>query len=224
METGDEPFDDASLPVFDAFTEELDGSALPGFSPGAVREIANRLALTPGDLLDRPLSYLHLDNPVRAHPFVNLRGRHYCFSPSSIPDSQGDILELLLAGSTGDIRKRIGKARNDALEAMTAETLCRMFPDAEVHRNVYWIDPRDGKRYETDIIVIVEDVVMIFEAKGVMVSPQSRRGSNKWFADLDAIVVAACEQVGRLASLLGGRELSTARAVPADLGGSILQT
>ena len=133
---------------------------------------------------------------------MKLGERFYCFAPSSIADSQGDILEDLLAQSLKRVREKLGRARGLALEAMAQETLRRMFPNAEILEGAHWTDPRDGRGYETDIIVILDDVIFIVEAKSNVVSSKSRRGSGTWFDDLDGIVLKACEQAGRLGSLL----------------------
>lgn len=202
FEEGDEPCDPGCLWVFDLYAEELEEHALPEFAPGAVRRIVDRLALKPGDLEDGNLEHLHLDNPVRTRPFVAIGDRRYCFSPSSVPDSQSGILERLLVGSTGAVREKLGAARGDALEAMAVEAIRRMLPSAVVLDGWEWTDPRDGRGYESDVIVLLDDVVMIFEAKGNVVSDKSMRGSETWFKDLDRIVVEACEQAHRLDTLL----------------------
>lgn len=205
LETSDGAVDAGWTALFDTYADELDGHGLPGFATGSVRSILDRLVLEPGSLTDEQFEHLHLDNPVRRRPFVKLEGRFYCFAPSSIADSQGDILEDLLAQSVKKVREKLGRARSLALEAMAQETLRRMFPNAEILEGAHWTDPRDGRGFETDIVVMLDGMIFIVEAKSNVVSSKSRRGSGKWFDDLDSIVLKACEQAGRLGGLLSDR-------------------
>jgi len=93
--------------------------------------------------------------------------------------------------------------RAEYLEKAAAEALGQKFPDAKIMTNVYWTNPDDEKRFETDIVVLVDTTVLIVECKGGRLSSHARRGKGRPLRDdIEDLLVAPGVQAGRLAELL----------------------
>lgn len=56
-------------------------------------------------------------------------------------------------------------ARAKVLEAELRRLATVAFPGAEVFTSIKWTSDEDGKLYETDVVVIIDKTLLIFEAK-----------------------------------------------------------
>lgn len=198
---GTGPFDPAWTGLFEIDLQVMAAVAAP-IPAAAVEALLDRLSLSPGELLDANPDHLHLDNPIWRKPFVKLGERYFCFSPQSLFSAHDDMLAEVATAVWQKPAENLGDARGDALEALLGQTLEALLPNARVLTSCRWTDPRDGRTYETDAIVLLDGMALIWEAKGSHLSLVARRGSNEWFKTFDDIVVGACVQATRLEKLL----------------------
>lgn len=208
LESGDGAFDSSWVGLFE-IPLVLITSAEPQLTPVQAAQLLDRMSLAPGDLAASDPAHLHLHNPVWRRPFVKAGGKWFCFSPGTVLSSHADLLSNLASGISGKPGELLGKARGDALEKMLVETLEAMFPHGQVLNSALWDDPESGRTYETDAILLVDGIVIIFEAKGDALAPASRRGSREWLRDFDDIAVKACLQAWRLERLLRDTSVPT---------------
>jgi hypothetical protein len=198
------PFDLEWLSLFEVPVHVL-SAALPQVGAVAIETVLDHLSITPGALAAANSDHLHLDNPIWRRPFVKAGGRWFCFSPGTLLAAHADVMSALAEKVSSKPGELLGKARANALEAMAAQALSEMFPHGEVLSSVFWTDPYDGDEHETDLIVLIDQHVMIFEAKSHVLSTGARRGSAAWFKLFDDVVVKASVQASRLEAILRDR-------------------
>jgi hypothetical protein len=180
-------------------------AALPEFEQPALAAVLDRLSLQPGELANTNPDHLHLDNPVWGKPFVKADGRWFCFSPGTLLSAHADVMTTLASAVSSKPGELLGKTRGDALEAMAVRVLNEMFPRAEVLTSVFWTDPESGDEHETDLLLLLDGHVMIFESKSHVLSTIAKRGSASWFKLFDEVVVKASVQASRLEAILRNR-------------------
>jgi hypothetical protein len=73
-----------------------------------------------------------------------------------------------------------------------------MIPSGKILQNAKWTDPANGRKYEADAIVLLDELMLIFEAKGGALDPKSRRGSQTLMDDLEKLFAEAAVQSHRL--------------------------
>jgi hypothetical protein len=158
----------------------------------AVVEILMSLSIRFGDLSDQPFEHLQLDNPVRTRPFVRLSGdRLFCGSPHTVIMGLAEIMESLYAKHAG-LKRTAEKARADWLEQKLESLVREFLPSAEVYRGVSW---NDGESAETDLVAVIDQTVLVFEAKSAKILPSARRGGLNGLKEaLDDLVVAPSRQ------------------------------
>ncbi|WP_093223293.1 hypothetical protein [Sphingomonas sp. NFR15] len=201
MATGSGLFEEAWTGLFEIDMQVL-AAVVRDVPRPALDALFDRLSVSPGDLAQANPDHLHLDNPIWRRPFVKFDGRLFCFTPQTLFWAQDEVLAELATSIWQQPAQNLGEARGAALERLLGETLTKMLPHAGVLTSSKWTDPRDGRGYETDAIVLIDGIVLILEAKGVALSAVARRGSNEWFKTFDDIVVQACVQATRLEELL----------------------
>ena len=169
----------------------------------ALRRVLDAWSLRFGDTADIPLDQLLLDNPVVSRPIVQLDDDLFLWPiAAGFHNSAFPMLERLFEDQD-DLWSAYLDRRAEYLEEAVAEALSQKFPNAKLMSNVYWTDPGDGKRYESDVIVLVDSTVLIAECKGGRLSSHSRRGKGRPLReDIEDLVVEPGIQAGRLAAIL----------------------
>lgn len=165
----------------------------------AIGRVFESLAYRFGELEPDALQHLHVSNPVRRRPLVRLEdGRYFCGGVVIL------LLELFeafeaLAQATPGLKARFERARAIWLEARLAKVVRTFLPDAQVHTRVRRQDGVDGRDGETDLVAVIDQTVLIFEAKAAKLSDAARRGAlNSLKRDLGKLVVEASDQSSRL--------------------------
>lgn len=140
----------------------------------AVGKVFDALSMKPGDLAANNVDHLWLDNPVWTKPFVRLSdGDIFSATPHAFFSHIHKIVEQL-AASVG-AQKEFSDARAKFLEAKLSTMVRRGLPTAKHHPSFKWyIGP---KNYETDHVAVIDQTVVIFEAKSGMVSDPALRGA-----------------------------------------------
>jgi hypothetical protein len=189
--------------VFGFTFDEL-RSLYPGdVDPDRLRAVLDAWSLTYGDTAGISLDRLLLENPVTSRPIVRLNDRLFLWSiPPAFHNSAFEMIERLIEDDE-EFERNYLERRGAYLEQAVADALVAKFPGAKVMRNVYWTSPEDGKRYETDVLVLVDSTVLIAECKGGRLSAHSRKGKARpTREDIDDLLVRPGVQAMRLAALL----------------------
>jgi hypothetical protein len=183
-------------------SEELVALADATSSQGLLGVI-DKISLSFGEVGDSQLQHLHLDNPVRLRPFVNLDdGRYFLCNPHSLGTNLAETFQELCNGFPST-KSGVEDERAEWLERKLRSTLATFLPDAEIHRSVLWTDPADGRNYESDIITVVDKTVIVFEAKSAKIDGPARRGAlNSLKGVLRKLVVDPSDQSARFKRML----------------------
>lgn len=126
-----------------------------------------------GDLRDIPTEFLTLGNPVWLKPFIALdEAEFFCPLPGMGLSHCLDLVGSLVRQRDAE---RWGQTRADFLQARTHEVIAQAFPTATIYPNSRCEDPP----LENDIAAILDDVVLVLEAKAHQVEEGSWRGGPK---------------------------------------------
>lgn len=143
----------------------------------ALLPLLRELALCFGCIQKKELEYLHLDNPVRIQPFIELDPHtFFCAAPQTIGVHMGEILENLCKKSTS-LKKKAEKARADLLENQLADVVRRFLPSAELRQQVKWSEDGGTNTWESDLVAVIDKTVLVFEAKSAKIKSGAERGA-----------------------------------------------
>jgi len=146
---------------------------------------------------------LFLDNPIWHRPVIQISPDTYFWPSPELFHSFGwEMLEDLLRPYPDLLQAYQGRARADYLEERVM-TLCRAgFPQASLWRSCSWIG-QCGKRYETDVLLIVDSVALVIECKSARITPAARRGApERLQREIQKLIEDSSTQSARLAEML----------------------
>ena len=162
--------------VFTLRYEDLVVETPPKERDALLRLLRGR-ALCFGDVKKLALEHLHLDNPVRIRPFIELDPQtFFCAAPQTLGVQMGEILEDLCA-ITPSLKRKAEKARADLLEDQLADVVRRFLPSAELREKVKWSEDGGTTTWESDLVAVIDKTVLVFEAKSAKISPAAGRGA-----------------------------------------------
>ncbi len=215
----------ADLNLYQVFAVTID--ELVDCYPGGVQRLAlervlDNWSLTFGATGELPIHALLQDNPVLSRPIVKLDPGLYLWCvASAFNHSAFAMLEQLFQGNP-TLWESYTTRRAAFLEARVASALIDAFPNGRVLGNVVWVDPADGKEYETDVLALVGSHALIAECKSGRLSRPAQKGRGRWFRDdLNELVVEPARQAQRFADYLTGQsgvlELATRDGQPVTI-------
>ncbi|WP_146217145.1 hypothetical protein [Falsiroseomonas bella] len=199
----------SDLFVADAVSISLDDVAAAAAQAGAdvtveaAVALVDKLAMSLGDLADVPVDRLFLANPVWSRPFVRAEGRWLLPMASTLTSFAPEIIRYL-SQDDSDASKALAEARASMLEQTAADILRVALPGAGVWPGVAWTDPSDARRYENDVVLLLDGWLLLVEAKSGRFAESARRGGlERLRAELGKLVVDASIQSARLAAFIG---------------------
>ena len=171
--------------------EELARTIPPDHWP-AVKKVLLSLSCEFGSLEQSVLEHLQLDNPIRTKPFIRLQdGRLFCGSAQSLIVGLAEIMESLYAQHPG-LKQTAEKARADWLEDRLEIVVRKFLPSADVYRSV---KSHESEEAENDVVAVIDQTVLVFEAKSAKILPAARRGAlNSLKGTLGDLVVEPSAQ------------------------------
>jgi hypothetical protein len=159
------------------------------FEPGANTEF-----FAPGHYCGTPLRTL----PARVRPLVKLRDDFYAVDSSFVRDVAYRAIQRGLCARTPAYRNVWNAKQKPLIEGAFPIILARQLSDARVYQDAYYPDPDTGNWTETDLVAILEDVLLVVEAKAgvaAMHSPATNYDSH--VRTIKRLVVDAYEQTKR---------------------------
>jgi hypothetical protein len=165
-----------------------------------VRRALGDLALTRGSQSEFMLPTQ--DNPARLYSILPMgNDQFFIWSPGSLlQESHAWFDDLLQKRKLGTLRARYLKARDDATEELTVESLKKIFGPERVFGNAYYY--ADG-RPDVDCVVKVPRDALIVECKAHSLTPSGRRGAPKRISTkFDELVTKPSKQAARFAGHL----------------------
>lgn len=148
-------------------------SKLTGRTKPTIESILNKLSRYPGSLDASMIEQFFLDNPIWTTPGIKLSDQYFFPAPQIIFSNIHAIMKLLV--TEAGIKKELEKQRAVFLETKVKETVESALPGIRLTPNVKWA--LDGNIYETDLLGIIDRVVLIVESKSAALTPQGLRGA-----------------------------------------------
>lgn len=197
----------SDLRLVEAFTftaEELSHLSRGKMSPRQIEYLLDYIAFGFGDLKDVKQEFILLDNPVHDKPFVKLqKGVYFSSLWSTIPHLSINLLESLVS-SDDSLRKLYNNCRAEYLENTLFDLCKSSFPNGQVFKGSTWLsEGKEHKRFENDILVIIDSFALVFEAKSGMLTKAAKRGAtDRLFKTLKDLIEAPSEQALRFIEFL----------------------
>ncbi len=188
------------LRLLDTVLFEIDEvAAISGLPPATVRSVLEALSLLPGALVDTKAEFLFLENPVWDRPAIKLGDSYFCPIPQMAFSHIHRLMDRL-AGEAG-LQQQLKDRRAVYLEKELEAVFRTALPDADVRAGVKW--KKDGQQFETDLVVVLDRVVIIVEAKSHRLTPQGLRGApDRVKRHIQEIVLEPSQQSARLEDLI----------------------
>ncbi|MFW7270068.1 hypothetical protein ACMAUO_19300 [Gluconacetobacter sp. Hr-1-5] len=187
-----------------------DLAARIGISTQVVESVFAAIGLVPGVLRAKEPEHLFLDNPVWKRPAIKDGAEFLLFIPQTIVGFLPDLLRELAAEM--GLEKRLERRRGRYLENETARLISVALPTARMLPGVKW--SWKGVPYETDVIAVVDKVVVIAEAKSAVLTDAALRGAvNSARRHVKNLLVEPAIQSARLQDILRAASEGDAEAV-----------
>jgi hypothetical protein len=185
---------DLRLPDCDSFEATSIAKAI-GRPVASVEAALGAMSYQLGDLHNSNIEHAFMDNAIWTQPAIRMAsGRYFCPPPQTFFAFPFETV-LRLIESEKSLRDAYDKRRSDYLEGQTQA----IFKSASVIANFKWHSPDKTQQFETDLLVIVDSVILIIEAKSGRVSPQSRRGApDSLREDIRDLLIEPSRQSKRL--------------------------
>ena len=142
-------------------------------TPNVVEKVLKAVSRPPGDLAGANPDFLFLSNPIWTAPGIDLGDRFFFAIPQVVQSHINAVVRGLAerAGLTSQLERR----RARYLESKLQEILTKALPGAAVTPGVKW--EIAGEQGETDVLVVLDRIVIIAEAKSHRLTPEALRGA-----------------------------------------------
>lgn len=202
--------------------DAADVAAIAGVSTEKTTLVLEALSLSPGALAGNNPEYLFLENPVWTKPVIKLDDVYFCPIPQMAFSHIHRLMDRL--AEEAGLQKRLKDRRSTYLEQELETVFRTALPGADVRAGVKW--KKGGQQFESDLIVIIDQVVIIVEAKSHRLTPQGLRGApDRVKRHIQEIVLEPSIQSARLEGLIGearaGDPVATATLAEIGIDASI---
>ncbi|MDX8477900.1 hypothetical protein RFN28_05310 [Mesorhizobium sp. VK24D] len=148
-------------------------SRLVGRPEDVVAAVFRALSYKPGSLSETKPEHLLLDNPVWDRPGIECGDAFFIPIPQMIFSHIHRVMERL--AKEAGLQTQLNERRAAFLEAELEAVFRKALPDAAIRSGVAWKE--NGQQFETDLLVTIDRVVVIAEAKSHRLTPQGLRGA-----------------------------------------------
>jgi hypothetical protein len=153
----------------DAYPTSVEGTAL--------RRIIDSWAYSFGDLANKDPEHFFLSNPIWKRPLIVLEDGSYLLPvPGLFLSFCLELMEDVIR-SVPNLQSTYLKRRAKFLEDEIERLFVSAFPSAKVYRGSLWHDQSTGKKFENDLLVLLDSYQIVVEAKSGKVSGPARRGA-----------------------------------------------
>lgn len=162
------------LRIPDISTFSVDDIASISDLPNVVVEKAlTAISKTPGSLQDQKIEHLFLSNPIWSRPFIKTPFGFFIPIPQAAFSHINTIMHRL--AEEAGLKNDLERIRANYLENKMLDVLNNVFTGASVTPSVKWI--LNDQVFETDVLVLLDRTVLIFEAKSHRLTPEGLRGA-----------------------------------------------
>lgn len=148
-------------------------AALTGRSPEMVEKVLRAVSRPPGALATENVDFLFLSNPIWTAPGIDLGDRFFFAIPHVVQSHINAVVRGLAekAELTDALERRRARYLEDRLEAILTAAL----PNATIKAGAKW--EVEGQQGETDVLAVLDRLVIIAEAKSQRLTPEALRGA-----------------------------------------------
>ena len=145
-------------------------------SENQIAVIMQKISLKFDDLASYDYEHFLLNNPVHEKPFVQVSEKEV-FSTmwTTMTDLSIGILEKFCV-ENDKLGKKYSEVRAKYLEDEVYRLFKEAFPMAKIYSGSLWPGV-DGKLYENDLLVVIDNFTIVVEAKSGQVTAQAKRGA-----------------------------------------------
>ena len=136
-----------------------------------VKTVLDEYALPLGAVSAYKSEDLHISNPVWEKPVIKLPDNEYFYA---VPDGFFRFAIPCIEGVLSSFKSEVDDRRAKFLVSKVAEIVKKRFPSSQIMTNFKWV--KDGKKYETDLIVFFDSFVLLIECKSEKIAEPSLRG------------------------------------------------
>lgn len=139
------------------------------------------------------------DQPARSRelPFVGFGGLAYAFSQTALHDGLYRALEREVVGASEVKRRQWNARQKKCSERLAVSMIAQMLSSYSLLEPVYY-DDEQGKRVESDGLLLIDDHLIVIEVKGGALSiKQPTAHSSAYIEDLRELVGEAAAQARR---------------------------
>lgn len=149
-----------------------------GVDISALRRVLDGWSLSFSELSEQQAEHFYMNNPVWSKPFIKLEEGSYFWPNLALMHSNLFLLAETLVLQQPTLRDRYSNRRAQFLETSLEALFRKAFPTATILFDVRWVYPADGKQYQTDLLVEIDETVIVVEAKSGRVAESARRGGR----------------------------------------------
>ena len=165
------------------------------FLPGENKEF-----LAEGELNGTPLRTL----PALVKPCIRLGDEYYTTDGQFVRDVAYRTIQRGLLQRNPEYQQEWTRKQQNLIEKAFQTIFARQFKDAVVFHSVFFRDSTTGQWVETDLAVVVEDVLLIVEAKaGVMAMHSPASDFDRHMRSVDRLISGAYRQCKRFLEYMG---------------------
>ena len=147
---------------------------LTGKSKEIIYAIFDALSLRPGDLKNSDHEHFFLDNPIWEKPMISLDNKFLVPLPQVVFSHIHRIIDNL--AHKGNFETILQNRRAVYLENKLKDIFKKALPNAKFYPSFKW--KQNNQQFENDLVVVVDHIVIIAEAKSHYVHQRSLRGSS----------------------------------------------
>jgi hypothetical protein len=172
------------------------------------RELLDDLSYTPGGNTEfykdgaysgTPLRTL----PARVRPLIKLSNEHYATDGQFVRDSAYRAIQRGLLSRLPSYREEWNKKQKTLIEQAFPTIFNQQLSGAQTYYEVYFRDPVSGNWAETDLVAIVDDVLLVVEAKaGVAAMHSPATNFDRHARAIRELVIKAYSQCRRFIEYL----------------------
>ena len=152
-----------------------------------------------GDFKGTPMRTL----PARIKPGIKLGDDYYVADGQFIRDSTYRAIQRGLLYRLPSYRGEWNRRQTILIEQSFPAIFCRQFAEATIFSEVYYRNPTTGQWVETDLVIMIDDVLIVVEAKaGVMAMHSPATNFERHERAIRALIIKAYEQCKRFTEYL----------------------
>ncbi|MDE1146704.1 MAG: hypothetical protein PW843_08780 [Azospirillaceae bacterium] len=168
-----------------------------GVNNDAVLKILASLSLSPGALANGNPEHFFLSNPIWSAPLIRMGEDFFCPLPQAIFSHVHTVIRRL--ADMAKANEALGKCRSSYLENKAQNIISSVFQDNAPLINKKWHTGIPSEQYETDLLVVVDSIIIIIECKSHALTPTGLRGlPERVKRHIDELILGPSIQSARL--------------------------